>query len=100
MVLLISLVISGILNILLAYGVFNLLRKTEKYEDVVADQVNYLNSISKLASESSKKLKELDTQGAFAADDEVGTFFKTLQQIQELLDTYMLPDNYGKKEEQ
>jgi LPS O-antigen subunit length determinant protein (WzzB/FepE family) len=95
------LVLSIILGILLIASVIalrNLLVKVEKYEDVVQDQVQYLQNISKTVTESQKHLQNLDERGVFQSDDEVGFFFEQLKAVQEELNRYMLPQNYGKKE--
>jgi len=84
--------------IILGYILRNLLIKVEKYEDVVQDQVRYLQNISDTISESEKHLKTLDERGVFQSDDEVGEFFNQMQKVQDELNRYMLPENYGKEE--
>lgn len=91
-------IILGILLIISVIALRNLLIKVEKYEDVVQDQVRYLQNISKTITESQKHLQNLDERGVFQSDDEVGLFFESMKSIQEELDRYMLPQNYGKKE--
>lgn len=94
-------VIIGLLVVTLVvffYFLRNLLLKVEKYEDVVQDQVEYLQNISKLIAESNNNLNSLDSRGVFESDDEVGEFFKAIKGIQEELNRYMLPENYGKEE--
>ena len=91
-------IILGILLIISVIALRNLLIKVEKYEDVVQDQVRYLQNISKTITESQKHLQNLDERGVFQSDDEVGLFFESMKTIQEELDRYMLPENYGKKE--
>ena len=76
----------------------NLLIKVEKYEDITADQAQYLQNISNLIADSQKHLKSLDERGVFQSDDEVGYFFEQMQNVQNELDRYMLPENYGEKE--
>ena len=96
-------IISGILVgiiIILSYIIRNLLLKVENYEDVTIDQTQYLQNISNLIGDSKKHLNKLDERGVFQSDDEVGYFFNQLQLVQKELDRYMLPENYGKKEEQ
>ena len=96
-------VIIGILVALsgtLSYIIVNLLRKVEKYEDIVQDQVQYLQNISNAVGEGQKHLKNLDERGVFQSDDEVGYFFEQMKTVQDELNRYMLPQNYGKKEEQ
>jgi uncharacterized membrane protein (DUF106 family) len=86
--------ISGILS----YIIRNLLIQVEKYEDITVDQTQYLQRISNLIGDSKKHLQKLDEKGTFQSDDEVGTFFTAMKNVQKELDKYMLPENYGKKE--
>lgn len=88
--------ISGIL----LYIIRNLLIKNEKYEDVVRDQTQYLQNISNAIGEGQKHLQNLDERGVFQSDDEVGYFFEQLKYVQDELNRYMLPENYGKEEKQ
>jgi len=89
-------VLSGIL----LYLIRNLIIKNERYEDVVEDQVLYLQNISNIIYEGDKHLKKLDEKGVFQSDDEVGHFFEQMKTIQEELNRYMLPNNYGKEKKQ
>lgn len=96
-------IISGILVgiiLILSYIIRNLLIKVETYEDVTIDQTRYLQNVSNLIGDSKKHLTKLDERGVFQSDDEVGYFFKQMQNVQKELDRYMLPENYGTKEEQ
>lgn len=96
-------IISGILVgvlVILSYIIRNLLMKVEKYEDVTINQTQYLQNISDLIGRSQKHLAKLDERGVFQSDDEVGYFFEQMKLVQKELDRYMLPENYGKKEEQ
>jgi hypothetical protein len=89
-----------VLIIVFSYIIVNLLSKVEKYEDIAVDQTTYLQNISNLIGDSQKHLNKLDERGVFKSDDEVGYFFKQMQNVQKELDRYMLPQNYGKKEKQ
>lgn len=96
-------IISGILVAIITflfYIIRNLLLKNEKYEDITIDQTQYLQRISDTIRDSKKHLQKLDEKGVFQSDDEVGYFFEQLKLVQKELDRYMLPDNYGTKEEQ
>jgi hypothetical protein len=96
-------IIIGLLvgiSLLLAYIVRNLILRNEKYEDVVRDQTQYLQNISKSINEGQKHLQNLDEKGVFQSDDEVGYFFEQLKYVQDELNRYMLPENYGKEEKQ
>ena len=96
-------VIIGFLVVLsgtLSYIIYNLLRKVEQYEDVVQDQVQYLQNISNSIYEGQKHLQNLDEKGVLQSDDEVGYFLEQMKYVQDELNRYMLPENYGKEEKQ
>jgi hypothetical protein len=88
------------LILFLAYIVYNLLLKVEKYEDVTIRQTSYLQRISDTIGDSKKHLQSLDEKGTFQSDDEVGYFFNSMKIIQEELNTYTLSEIYGQKEKQ
>lgn len=94
----ITIIILSVLLLVSLVAIRNLLLKVEKYEDVTVDQVKYLQNISNIIADANEKLKAVDSKGIFEADDEVGFFFQALKSIQEELDVYMLPENYGEKE--
>ena len=96
---LIAIIILSILVVTLLVAVRNLLIKVEKYEDITVDLTSYLQKVSNLINDSQKHLKNLDEKGVFEADDEVGYFFEQMKNVQKELNRYMLPENYGKKEE-
>ena len=96
---LVAIVILSILVVTLLVAVRNLLIKVEKYEDITVDQTSYLQKISDIINDSQKHLRNLDEKGVFQADDEVGYFFEQMKNVQKELNRYMLPENYGKKEE-
>jgi hypothetical protein len=50
--------------------------------------MKYLDNISKTIEMSEKKLKELDHKGSFESDDEIGFFFKSVKQIQDILNDF------------
>jgi cell division protein FtsB len=93
-------IIIGVLVAFLLIFIYilrNLLIKVEKYEDVVQDQVQYLQNVSDTVRESKQHLQTLDEKGVFQSDDEVGEFFNQMKEVQNELDRYMLPENYGKE---
>lgn len=93
-------IIFTILLIVFGYFTWNLMRKVEKYEDIAQYQQNYIENISTIIGESSKRLQEVDGRGTFESDDEVGFFFKTLKEVQSILDEFNLNVTDGQKEEQ
>jgi len=65
-----------------------LIRKNNKLERIVAEQQNYIDAISIIIQDSENTIRELDARGAFESDDEVGTFFRNLKEIQEVLNGF------------
>ena len=93
-------IIFAILLIVLGFFTWNLMRKVEKYEDIAQYQQNYIENISTVIGESSKRLREVDEKGTFESDDEVGFFFKGLKEMQSILDEFNLNVTDGQEEEQ
>ena len=75
---------------LAALGVFFLIRRNNALEKAVIQQREFMDAISIIVANSDAKLKELDIQGAFEADDEVGTFFKNLVVLKTQQDTLII----------
>tara|TARA_R100000084_G_C4592298_1_gene119054 strand:- start:405 stop:689 length:285 start_codon:yes stop_codon:yes gene_type:complete len=80
--------ILSVLVVILGFTTFNLLRKNEKQEDILAEYLTYLDQLSRAIEASDKKLKEIDEKGTFKSDDEVGYFFKSVQSIQSILNDF------------
>jgi len=92
-------IVLGILVVILGFTTFNLLKKTEKQEDIITlrDEILvsyqiYLNKISDIIKLSDKKLKEVDHKGSFESDDEIGFFFQSVKQLQETLNVFKIKD--------
>lgn len=83
-------ILLAILVGVLGFSTWNLLKKLEKLEDTVQNQQKYVEDISNVLEDSSKRLREIDSNGSFSSDDEVGFFFENLKQIQSVLDAYIL----------
>ena len=69
-------------------GVILLIRRNAALEKAVIEQRQYVDAISIIVANSDAKLRELDIQGAFEADDEVGTFFNNLKEIQTIISDF------------
>jgi len=80
--------VLSVLAVILIFTTINLLKKNEKQEDILMGYIQYLDQISKTIEASDKKLKEIDNAGTFKSDDEVGHFFKAVQQIQNILNDF------------
>ena len=89
-------IILGVVVLGLGYVVFNLNRKVIKQEDIIEYQVGYLRNVAYLINESKIYIEQLDEKGAFRSDDEVGVFFNFMKEIQETINDYRLPEDYGK----
>jgi hypothetical protein len=76
--------------VILGYTTFNLLKKNERQEDILAGYMSYLNKISDTIDFADKKLKEVDARGSFESDDEVGFFFKQIKQLQDILNAFKI----------
>ena len=92
-------IILGVVILGLGYVVFNLNRKVIKQEEILEYQVGYLRNVSYLIQESKIYIEQLDEKGAFRSDDEVGVFFNFMKEIQETINAYRLPKDYGKTTE-
>lgn len=81
--------------ITLSYAIYNLLRKVEKYEDATLRYNKGLDSLAKILADSTKYLRELDTKGHFQVDDELGKFFESMKEAQQVInDTFLdIEDN-------
>jgi hypothetical protein len=73
---------------LIAVGLFFLIRRNNMLEKAVVQQQQHLDAISIIIQNSQQKLEELDSMGAFKSDDEVGTFFRNLKEMQDLLNEF------------
>tara|TARA_R110000751_G_scaffold268283_1_gene368058 strand:- start:263 stop:547 length:285 start_codon:yes stop_codon:yes gene_type:complete len=80
----------SVIVVILIFTTFNLLKKNEKQEDILVNYLEYLDKLSKTVEASDKKLKEIDHSGVFKADDEVGHFFKSVQQLQDILNDFQV----------
>lgn len=84
----ITVCVLSVLVVILGFTTFNLLRKNEKQEDIVAGYLTYLDRLSRTIEISDKKLKELDRGGVFEKDDEVGVIFQSILKIQDILNEF------------
>lgn len=88
--LLISTIILSVLVVILGFTTWNLLKKNERAEDIVVGYLEYLDQISRIIEVSDEKIKKLDQRGTFSSDDEVGYFFNSIKNIQEILNDFKL----------
>lgn len=84
----VAVIILSVLVVILGFTTFNLLRKNEKQEDILAGYMTYLNKISDYIEATDKRLNEIDNKETFKSDDEVGFFFEQLKNIQSVLNSF------------
>ena len=83
-------IILSVLVVILTFTTLNLLKKNERAEDIIIGYLEYLDKISRIIEISDEKIKKLDHNGTFSSDDEVGYFFKSIKNIQEILNDFIL----------
>ena len=86
----ITIIILSVLTVALGFTTFNLLRKFEKQEDILAGYLEYLDKLSRVIEVSDTKMKEVDAKGSFSSDDEVGFFFQQIKGLQDILNDFQL----------
>ena len=89
---LIAVIILSILVLVLLFTTWNLLRKNERQEDVLAGYLDYLDKLSRVIEISDDKLKKLDARGSFESDDEIGFFFQQVKQLQAIFNEFILKE--------
>jgi hypothetical protein len=71
------------------YIIWNLNQKVIKLEQIATKQKVIIDSISAIVDESNKQLNQVDLTEAFKSDDQIGFFFRNLQNIQDSLNHYL-----------
>jgi hypothetical protein len=87
--------ILSLLVVILGFTTFNLLKKTERYEDelnkrqdAIISYQEYINGLGSTVEFMTKRIDEIDSRGTFKSDDEVGFFFERLKMLNEMLKPY------------
>ena len=87
---LIAVIILSTTTLVLGFTTWNLLRKNERQEDVLASYLSYMDSLSKIIDHSARRLNKIDEKGTFKSDDEIGWFFEQVLNIQSRLNNFRL----------
>jgi hypothetical protein len=82
-------ILLGVLLLISFYVIYNLFNKVAKLETIVENTSEYLIRVNDIVVLSNDRLKEIDGKGTFSSDDEIGFFFKYVQQIQDMLNDYI-----------
>jgi len=88
--LIVAVCVLSMLVVILGFTTFNLMKKQEKSEDILAGYLEYLDRLSRVIEISDKKLKEIDRGGMFEKDDDVGVIFQSIVNLQEILNEFNL----------
>ena len=88
--LIVAICVLSMLVVILGFTTFNLMKKQEKSEDIVAGYLDYLDRLSRVIEISDKKLKEVDRGGMFEKDDDVGVILQSIINLQEILNEFNL----------
>jgi hypothetical protein len=78
------------LVVVLGFTTFNLLRKNEKQEDILAGYITYLDQLSRIIEISDEKLKKIDERGIFKSDDEIGFMYEQIKELQRILSNFRI----------
>ena len=78
----------SVLVVTLGYTTYNLLRKNEKAEDVLNSYQIYIKDVSETVEFIDKRLEEIDQNGAFKSDDEIGFFFDRVKVLHTALKSF------------
>lgn len=78
-----TIIILVISVVVLGFTTWNLLRKTEKQEDIILQYNDYITEFNKQIDIADERLKKIDEKGTFKSDDEIGWFFKQIKVIQD-----------------
>lgn len=93
----ITIILLVILVCVLSYTTYNLLKKNEKQEDILASYLLYMDQLSKIIEHSDERLKKIDIKGTFESDDEIGWFFEQIKVIQERLNNFKIENDREEK---
>ena len=82
--------VLGVLVVVLGFTTFNLLRKNEKQEDILAGYITYLDQLSRIIEVSDEKLKKIDERQIFKSDDEIGFMYEQIKELQRILSNFRI----------
>ena len=68
----------------------NLIKQTEKLEDIQTEYENFITKQSEAIEICNQRLNKVDDKGIFRSDDEIGWMFKEFLKIQEALNEFTL----------
>lgn len=90
---------SFVILCIAVYVIVNLVKKEEKLEEVIESYIDFLKALSTTVENSKKHIESLDERGVFRSDDEIGYFFEQMKEVQNKLNSFIIPGTlYGGEE--
>ena len=83
-------IILALVVIISFFIIRNLILRNEKQEDMINEYENFIIKQSEAIQACDQRLKQVDDKGIFRSDDEIGWFFKEIQNIQEALNEFTI----------
>tara|TARA_Y100000592_G_scaffold80815_1_gene127854 strand:+ start:45 stop:314 length:270 start_codon:yes stop_codon:yes gene_type:complete len=83
-------IILALVVIISFFIIRNLTLRNEKQEDIINEYENFIIKQSEAIQACDQRLKQVDDKGIFRSDDEIGWFFKEIQNIQEALNEFTI----------
>tara|TARA_B100001123_G_scaffold292345_1_gene325861 strand:+ start:88 stop:408 length:321 start_codon:yes stop_codon:yes gene_type:complete len=90
-------IILSVFILILGYTTWTQMRRVESLEDVTADYEVWIDEFIKRVDIMDENLKQIDAKGTFEADDEVGTFFKSLRELQARITNFIEETTDGRQ---
>ena len=76
----VALTLSVLINIAAVYAVYNLLRKLEKFEEVLEESDTFVQDELKRNEALLEALRQIDQRQMFEKDDDVGSVFNQIKE--------------------
>lgn len=92
-----AIIVLSIICIILLGISLNLFRQVETYEQLSESYEQYIAKITELIDSANIVIKQVDANGHFSSDDEVGNFFEALKAIQAALNEFSVKNMTSEK---
>jgi len=86
----IIIILLVIILLVIGYALWNQTRKVNAYEETVALYETWIQNFAVTVEKIDEDLNDLDSEGTFRADDEVGYFFQAMYSILKRLEEFKL----------
>ena len=95
-------IILSIIILIIGYALWNINRKNEALEETLYLYEGWIQDFAVTAEKIDTDLNDLDSEGTFRSDDEVGYFFQAMYSILKRLEEFKLvepPENENEAED-